>query len=158
MRFCAVSLLVSGRSPYGERGLKSVGKITHCHEICRSPYGERGLKWYRAWNKPCTCESLSLRRAWIEIPAATSTRTRMASLSLRRAWIEILSTRNVSQPITSRSPYGERGLKFFGLCLVCHGFERRSPYGERGLKYLSSCQGRFSTRRSPYGERGLKCG
>ena len=35
--------------------------------------------------------------------------------------------------IISRSPQGERGLKFFGLRLVFL-IARRSPQGERGLK------------------------
>ena len=78
----------------------------------------------------------------------------------------------------SRSPYGERGLKYhgrFGL-FVDAG---RSPYGERGLKCLSRLLLRFlklslslrrawieitsatashptTPSRSPYGERGLK--
>ena len=65
----------------------------HCvpNETCRSPYGERGLK-YQPWiGPPIMRESLSLRRAWIEI----ANRSTNAS-----AW-------------TCRSPYGERGLKFY---------------------------------------------
>ena len=34
------------RSPHGERGLKSIGKIAHGHQGRRSPHGERGLKSY----------------------------------------------------------------------------------------------------------------
>ena len=100
----------------------------------RSPYGERGLKSRLALHRPTARLSLSLRRAWIEItirpfvigwpcrspygerglkylddadsPAAPT------SLSLRRAWIEIVP---VFLPVKirskSRSPYGERGLK-----------------------------------------------
>ena len=56
----------------------------------RSPYGERGLKLLvLSWHEGLE-ESLSLRRAWIEIPTG------------RSAWW--CSTR--------RSPYGERGLKY----------------------------------------------
>ena len=55
------------RSPYGERGLK--------YPICpmlpalagRSPYGERGLKSSCLPARFEVSESLSLRRAWIEI-------------------------------------------------------------------------------------------
>ena len=57
----------SGRSPYGERGLKS--------ENVRQLAGDR--------------QSLSLRRAWIEITRLLATATAPAC----------------------RSPYGERGLK-----------------------------------------------
>ena len=32
----------------------------------------------------------------------------------------------------------------------------RSPYGERGLKYCLPRLGLYCLRRSPYGERGLK--
>ena len=77
--------------------------------------------------------SLSLRRAWIEIFTPSRNGLRFASLSLRRAWIEISMTSPVNQIWTSRSPYGERGLKsvefwyHWGVC-------GRSPYGERGLK------------------------
>ena len=40
-----VNILV-GRSPYGERGLKSTGRgFDSRPRPSRSPYGERGLKW-----------------------------------------------------------------------------------------------------------------
>ena len=55
----------------------------------------------------------------------------------------------------SRSPYGERGLKFDPV-----GAEDaelgRSPYGERGLKFIRRISAIFASSRSPYGERGLK--
>ena len=79
----------------------------------------------------------------------------------------------------SRSPYGERGLKYRGLSnrrtlLLSLSLRRawiematssragvirssRSPYGERGLKFdgdLTELAG--GAGRSPYGERGLK--
>ena len=79
---------------------------------CRSPYGERGLKSYGHPRCGGEFESLSLRRAWIEIKPRIITsclasrrspygerglKSRLvgwntvpcASLSLRRAWIEI---------------------------------------------------------------------
>ena len=78
----------------------------------RSPYGERGLKLLvLSWHEGLE-ESLSLRRAWIEIPTG------------RSAWW--CSTR--------RSPYGERGLKYIEA-LQRRPALRRSPYGERGLKF-----------------------
>ena len=62
--------------------------------VCRSPYGERGLKWVVGRVALGLDESLSLRRAWIEMtipPAGTSGNRK--SLSLRRAWIEISAIR-----------------------------------------------------------------
>ena len=77
----------------------------------------------------------------------------------------------------SRSPYGERGLKYFvasryGFSLVSLSLRRawieifsrassraetcRSPYGERGLKSRSIEIFSQKVCRSPYGERGLK--
>ena len=85
--------------------------------------------------------------------------------------------RNVQ--LHSRSPHGERGLKFAGTNAAVT-FARRSPHGERGLKCRRSdrrepAHGSLSsrrawieipirsqkaraveTRRSPHGERGLK--
>ena len=76
-----------------------------------------------------------------------------------------------------RSPYGERGLKYFvasryGFSLVSLSLRRawieifsrassraetcRSPYGERGLKSRSIEIFSQKVCRSPYGERGLK--
>ena len=61
----------------------------HPVDFRRSPYGERGLKWIPRLPRSLAMESLSLRRAWIEITSV--------SLNLMR--------------VSSRSPYGERGLK-----------------------------------------------
>ena len=123
----------------------------------RSPHGERGLKLMREWIEPPDVESLSSRRAWIEIPipsrrwSKTARRSphgerglkwidyvaetgRLASLSSRRAWIEISRRRTSGHAPTRRSPHGERGLKYH---LHVHGVEPipgRSPHGERGLK------------------------
>ena len=55
------------RSPYGERGLKSRSIEIFSQKVCRSPYGERGLKFRQAAGEGSHRESLSLRRAWIEI-------------------------------------------------------------------------------------------
>ena len=79
------------RSPYGERGLKyhfrTRGSAEH---DSRSPYGERGLKFGLLRGIFPILESLSLRRAWIEIGMDVSVDIDNAtSLSLRRAWIEI---------------------------------------------------------------------
>ena len=56
---------------------------------------------------------------------------------------------------TSRSPPGERGLKFDSL-LTDISEDSRSPPGERGLKWLTPSAIVPTTRRSPPGERGLK--
>ena len=82
--------------------------------VSRSPYGERGLKWIAGTVASPLSPSLSLRRAWIEIPWPVT------------AFIRI----------SSRSPYGERGLKF-ALNRAAVSGSRRSPYGERGLKFIA---------------------
>ena len=103
------------RSPYGERGLKSLdfwrsnrtrGRSPYGRAwieirtrlwrfpapVCRSPYGERGLRNVKtAAQDTVVVKSLSLRRAWIEIRTEPFPASRHASLSLRRAWIEICS-------------------------------------------------------------------
>ena len=78
------------RSPYGERGLKYHQSDGIDQRRRRSPYGERGLKYQDGCPQILSEQSLSLRRAWIEIP----------------------STSQSTSPTTSRSPYGERGLKY----------------------------------------------
>ena len=107
--------VASCRSPYGERGLKfETARRNHMHRL--------SLSLRRAWieirctrTMDCCSRSLSLRRAWIEIGWSARGHSRRRSLSLRRAWIEIMSA-TASHPTTpSRSPYGERGLKYHGL-------------------------------------------
>ena len=107
---------LSSRSPYGERGLKYAVGVRHGRRPGRSPYGERGLKWFRRRPRQAPGrvalltgerglkyrhrrkrrpqdQSLSLRRAWIEIRTEPFPASRHASLSLRRAWIEISNPR-----------------------------------------------------------------
>ena len=80
------------RSPYGERGLKFEHRLLIAEPLGRSPYGERGLKYHRRPDGRRQAQSLSLRRAWIEISRWMSASTiRASSLSLRRAWIEMRS-------------------------------------------------------------------
>ena len=68
---CPYVAMKPGRSPYGERGLKSEAFLKAFETLSsRSPYGERGLKsgvcrMRQGWRR-----SLSLRRAWIEIGLA----------------------------------------------------------------------------------------
>ena len=123
----------------------------------RSPYGERGLKLHRrvhAWN---LAESLSLRRAWIEIPrvasSASSPRSRspygerglklrarhrldvgLRSLSLRRAWIEI--SMNGVMNVSGKSLSLRRAWIEILKAAAYSPATRRSPYGERGLKFV----------------------
>ena len=56
----------------------------------------------------------------------------------------------------SRSPHGERGLKYPGSEVRMHD-DGRSPHGERGLKLGRHVAVRAGLGRSPHGERGLKC-
>ena len=55
------------------------------------------------------------------------------SLSSRRAWIEITREGKIKL-YSGRSPHGERGLKY-GELLAGRTGGGRSPHGERGLKY-----------------------
>ena len=76
------------------------------------------------------------------------------SLPAWGAWIEI--RRNARRFLAmSRSPHGERGLKYREKALS-DGSGGRSPHGERGLKsHLFRRLPKFPCR-SPHGERGLK--
>ena len=78
------------------------------------------------------------------------------SLPVRGAWIEMLHPRGGCLGAISRSPCGERGLKYHVVrrttAAVC-----RSPCGERGLKFRAAEEATIRGRRSPCGERGLKC-
>ena len=68
----------SSRSPYGERGLKSRIGIVGADVGCRSPYGERGLKYRVQPEQGRRGQSLSLRRAWIEISTRASDYSKLA--------------------------------------------------------------------------------
>ena len=106
----------------------------------RSPCGERGLKSKLRVAASIVYTSLPVRGAWIEIPlmpsSVTCTRGRSPcgerglkcypagrqsasalSLPVRGAWIEI-TLDSVSMSMLRRSPCGERGLKFHLLCDV----------------------------------------
>ena len=82
-----------GRSPHGERGLKSRLRRLAGEIACRSPHGERGLK----------------SRSNAPPPEGHM------SLSSRRAWIEIVDRDGADHVTAGRSPHGERGLKFLDL-------------------------------------------
>ena len=126
------------RSPYGERGLKYElydGKI---RTAGRSPYGERGLKYRHRRKRRPQDQSLSLRRAWIEIRTEPFPASRHASLSLRRAWIEIRTVRWQNTDCRSLS-LRRAWIEIFDGGWRGGSRGGRSPYGERGLK---SCCGR----------------
>ena len=108
------------------------------HMRSRSPYGERGLKSLDFWRSNRTRGRSPYGRAWIEM---SRPQRRIPSLSSRSPYGErgLKSERSHSLPVgMRRSPYGERGLKYelYDGKIRTAG---RSPYGERGLK---SCCGR----------------
>ena len=79
----------------------------------------------------------------------------MVSLPSRGAWIEISEPCSPEYDVKSRSPRGERGLKF-NTALDFRLFAGRSPHGERGLKSAGQPRRSGPGGRSPHGERGLK--
>ena len=101
-------------------------------------------------------ESLSSRRAWIEIVAQmVENGATVKSLSSRRAWIEI-GTTDIDMPASCRSPHGERGLKYI---VISYGlFHVKSLSSRRAwIEMLSELFDTIMSRsRSPHGERGLK--
>ena len=90
----------------------------------RSPHGERGLKSVRLFAAVVGKWSLPTRGAWIEITTdCNSPKARTPSLPTRGAWIEIADERKQSLLQRSRSPHGERGLKFKRLREYKFGYE-----------------------------------
>ena len=109
------------------------GRMPPTPATCRSPHGERGLKYDSHGAAQDHRRSLSSWRAWIEIRPRPCRCRQLRSLSSWRAWIEIRRTIPSSNRPTSRSPHGERGLKYAGQPDP-RPHPRRSPHGERGLK------------------------
>ena len=100
--------------------------------------------------------SLPVRGAWIEIASGSSGRPRRGtSLPVRGAWIEIVDLGTPDRLACSRSPCGERGLKY-SKPEEPAAEGGRSPCGERGLKSFVAALVRRRPCRSPCGERGLK--
>ncbi len=58
------------RSPHGGRGLKFICWFAGWIGVCRSPHGGRGLKLLVQALNQQPAESLSSRRAWIEMTLA----------------------------------------------------------------------------------------
>ena len=123
-------------------------------------------------------KSLPMRGAWIEMAHPWANCCVLCrSLPMRGAWIEIHQQRQQRRSSRSRSPCGERGLKFEGRISRAHDFGR-SPCGERGLKLdldpdlkteksslpmrgawieiFTIARSASAFGRSPCGERGLK--
>ena len=106
-------LVLSCRSPQGERGLKfHPSRFGDC-SIGRSPQGERGLKL------PLDLFERGKRRR---------------SPQGERGLKYVVAVAYLHQ-LVGRSPQGERGLKFVET-LIGHDGGRRSPQGERGLKSM----------------------
>ena len=120
----------------------------------RSPLGERGLKCRDRGKHERRTGSLPARGAWIEMIPILHPSSPRPSLPARGAWIEISPSMRNTPREASRSPLGERGLKFsFSMCVVLSA--GRSPLGERGLKCQRDGHIRALCRRSPRGEHGL---
>ena len=80
----------------------------------------------------CRVQSLSARRAWIEIRSSSSyPAAALPSLSARRAWIEIFAAARLRRPesVALRKESVDRNM--YSTSFVCCML-RRSPQGERG--------------------------
>ena len=102
---------------------------------CRSPHGERGLKspWLHHHKLNQKVALLTESVDWNYISHLIKL-LQVLSLSSRRAWIEIEGKELIDIPLElSRSPHGERGLKFNKKANRSTHISR-SPHGERGLK------------------------
>ena len=124
---------IPGRSPHGERGLKSNACWKQARQgrslsswrawieiekVNNESQPTKSLSSWRAWiemkgqiHKTSWDESLSSWRAWIEIDTRPCHHGAPMSLSSWRAWIEIVNSRTRATPSVRRSPHGERGLK-----------------------------------------------
>ena len=104
----------------------------------------------------------------------------MSSLPARGAWIEIFSASTVSVCASSRSPHGERGLKFVHAELFCRQCATSLPARGAWIEIVSNIACNYNRKaslpargawieipnpkalcktihgRSPHGERGLK--
>ena len=142
------------RSPYGERGLKSV--LRRRKRCCNG-----SLPVWGAWIEMALeasgskdCPSLPVWGAWIEIPLLQPQKKRKRSLPVWGAWIEMRQASSDSVTAASLPVWGawiEIVILFILALIRC-----RSPYGERGLKSRHVAPPVIRHCRSPYGERGLK--
>ena len=79
----------------------------------------------------CEYESLSARRAWIEIQRRRDHHARPMSLSARRAWIEMenLFYKALQKKVALRKESVDRNHEYF---VAMPAGASRSPQGERG--------------------------
>ena len=129
------------RSPHGERGLKFRLGLQRAQIRGRSPHGERGLK-FRLFRdgEALVRESLSSRRTWIEMLHRRSHRRNHGSLSSRRTWIEIIATVATSRAICRSLSSRRTWIEMTAVLKPLSAAPSRSPHGERGLKYAGQCQ------------------
>ena len=121
-----------GRSPYGERGLKYIDYWFGAPRCRRSPYGERGLKWLSGVANAVLDRRSPYGERGLKLPVWGYEGERMESLSLRRAWIEISAVRWVASIhqvalLTESADWNK------SCSNSQKGAPGRSPYGERGL-------------------------
>ena len=85
----------------------------------RSPHGERGLKYQIVLIYNLQIQSLSSRRAWIEIRWFDVISWLYNTVALLTESVDWNYTLNqIFQSQNSRSPHGERGLKFIFIGLI----------------------------------------
>ena len=108
--------------------------------------------------KCCQSPSLPVRGAWVEIVmTAHISRICLSRSPCGERGLKYCCNPHPTSKIASRSPCGERGLKSFSGLRPAVRPDSRSPCGERGLKWAApGCVSGARTRRSPCGERGLK--
>ena len=174
------TLRADGRSPQGERGLKSGHfRYVNFDPLRRSPQGERGLKYLgnirnqinegslsarRAWIEISDDHgrlagpdgSLSARRAWIEMDPMMALSSCTPSLSARRAWIEISFFDDVdcgTESLSARRAWIEIAAPFVAISPPQASLSARRAW----IEITRQAEWRRCTgRRSPQGERGLK--
>ena len=89
MRYCLKNSLMFGRSPHGERGLKSLLWRLYAPHTLSLPTRGAWIEIIRAAFQLVFQESLPTRGAWIEIAFFGLRFLRKGSLPTRGAWIEI---------------------------------------------------------------------
>ena len=168
----------AGRSPCGERGLKSMPSRMLPPHSCRSPCGERGLKFLFPSLLSFLHPSLPMRGAWIEIQKILEESIRVKrrspcgerglksersnkfevsgrSLPMRGAWIEIPYSPQAKN-LTLSLPMRGAWIEMLIIPRRTASANCRSPCGERGLKFSDLVRLTLLPCRSPCGERGLK--
>ena len=100
------------RSPHGERGLKSCADAIRRENRGSLPARGAWIEIGKLLAYAHRLRSLPARGAWIEIPTRIDVCDASTSLPARGAWIEISSHMSTVCAAKSRSPHGERGLKY----------------------------------------------